>query len=174
MSRTKWLVAWSTAVPLLDHVVAGDTKCTVTKQPDRTLPNMTAWTDSKYTSSNIRALVRLPQRCLEPAPETQLRAERRLPPTESGVRAQTASLQKISSTVTSWHPEHQLQLDQEIMSTAASSAANICMHRNLLGYPHPMQRCTSPELKKNIKDNKKKNTRRAHDAPLGQVGCSKL
>ena len=37
-SQTNWQLAWSTAVPLLDHVVAGGTECTVIKKPDRTLP----------------------------------------------------------------------------------------------------------------------------------------
>ena len=54
-SRTKWRLASSTAVPLVVRVVAGGTTCNVMKKPDRTLPKMTAWTESKYTSSKICA-----------------------------------------------------------------------------------------------------------------------
>ena len=86
---------------------------------------MTAWTESKYTSSKRCSCSFCHNVVLNRLPETQPRAERRAPPTESGVLAQTASLSKISSTATSWHPEYQLQLNREIMPTAASSASEL-------------------------------------------------
>ena len=130
-SRTKWRLAWSSAVPLVDHVVSGDTKCTVTKKPDRTLPKETARTESKYTSSKIcscssaatlsRTASRNSTSCRTSAATNRKRRTcQRLRHCNSYPRLPRLGILSVSCNST-----------KKIVPTAASSAAHICMHRNL-------------------------------------------